>query len=145
MAWIPAVAAVGGQLAGAMFGGGGQPDTQYQADLLRTKWNEYMGTFFPEEQKLIGMLSTPQSIEADVNSAVQNAQQSDTAAYQSAQRRLKSFGIPMDSGQEAEMNRQYNEQSGLDQVSAANNERQIIQNRDMQIMAGSRAPAPGGM
>jgi hypothetical protein len=115
------------------------------AQLYRRDWQDYLRTFVPIENELIGSYRNLDDRREAQGLAVAGVNRGFDQAQAALGDRLGRYGLAMTPTQQAEQQRRSNFARGLAEVGAINNTSRRMDDRDMELMTtGARAPALPG-
>lgn len=109
--------------------------------LTRAEWEDYKRRFRPIEDELIGMVGDSNTMSQDVGRSVSSVNQAFDTTQGQRRRQNSRYGIPSDSAEMQDVDRQMGLAQTKATTEAANRTRRRVKDRNMRVMAGSLSPA----
>lgn len=107
------------------------------AQLTRDQWADYVQRFVPAENRLISYALSPETVQANMDAAGTQVDQSFGQVAGAQERALRGYGLPVDPAQQAAAARATDLAHGLTKVQAINNARDATVDRQLGVLSGS--------
>lgn len=107
------------------------------AQFTRDQWSDYVRRFVPAENQLISYALSPEVVDANMNAAGEQVDQSFAQVPAAQERAQRGYGLQVDPQQQQSAARNTDIAHGLTKVQAINNARDTTVDRQLGVLSGS--------